>query len=98
MKKRIDKVHTAEGERLTQVGKIAIVYSQQKELAEYLEYIEYLQAEGLLGADIEYLELEELQGISGLKGLRLEVLYNGEAPKPELSKVTSKELTHPLSP
>jgi hypothetical protein len=92
VKKRIDKVHTAEGERLTQPGKIAIVYSQQKELNEYLEYIEYLQAEGLLGADIEYVELEELQGISGLKGLRLEVLYNGDAPKPELSKVTSKEL------
>ncbi|MCW3073097.1 MAG: hypothetical protein JWP69_166 [Flaviaesturariibacter sp.] len=98
VKKRIDKVHTAEGERLTQVGKIAIVYSQQKELNEYLEYIEYLQAENLLGSDIEYLELEELQGISGLKGLRLEVLYNHDGPKPELSKVTSKELTHPLSP
>ncbi|MDB5250906.1 MAG: hypothetical protein JWP27_75 [Flaviaesturariibacter sp.] len=93
VKKRIDKVHTAEGERLTQPGKIAIVYSQQKELNEYLEYIEYLQAENLLGGDIEYLDLEELQGISGLKGLRLQVMYNGDpAPKPELSKVTSKEL------
>ncbi len=95
VKKRIDKVHIRDsGERLTQPGKIAIVYSQQKELNEYLEYIEYLQNENLIIGEVEHLELEEMQGISGLKGLRFEVNYAYEPPaqKVELSKVTSKQL------
>ena len=95
VKKRIDKVHTRDGEqRLTQPGKIAIVYSQQKELNEYLEYIEFLQNENLIIGEVEYLELEELQGISGLKGLRIEVnLEHVENPsKVELSKLTSNQL------
>jgi hypothetical protein len=96
VKKRIDKVHILDtGERLTQPGKIAIVYSQQKELNEYLEYIEFLQNENMIVGEIEYLELEELQGISGLKGLRIEVnlqQQNETKPKIELSKVTSNQL------
>jgi hypothetical protein len=96
VKKRIDKVHTRDtNERLTQPGKIAIVYSQQKELNEYLEYIEYLQNENMVIGEVEHLELEELQGISGLKGLRFEINYNYEPPahaKVELSKTTSKQL------
>ena len=81
-------------ERLTQPGKVAVVYSQQKELQEYLEYIEFLQNEKLLADNIEHLELEDTQGISGLKAIRVDVnLNNGsEAPKVELSKVTSKQL------
>ncbi len=74
VKKRIDKVHLKDSdERLTQPGKIGIVYSQQKELAEYIEYIEFLQKEGLLGENIEHLELEDTQGISGLKAIRVDV-------------------------
>ncbi len=47
IKKRIDKaVIKGKSERLTQPGKIAIVYSQRPEGAEYLEYIDYLQAAG----------------------------------------------------
>ena len=98
VKKRIDKVHTLEtGERLTQPGKIAIVYSQQKELNEYLEYIEFLQNENMIIGEVEYLDLEELQGISGLKGLRIEVNLevennNNHAAPIELSQLTSKEL------
>src|SRR5439155_24775557 len=46
VKKRIDKVHLRDkDERLTQPGKIGIVYSQQKEQAEYMEFIEFLQKE-----------------------------------------------------
>ncbi|NJO25261.1 MAG: hypothetical protein HC867_04990 [Bacteroidia bacterium] len=42
IKKRIDKVRIkTTNERLTQPGKIAIVYSQAKEAAEYKEYIEF---------------------------------------------------------
>jgi len=74
IKKRIDKVHLRDSEeRLTQPGKIAIVYSQHKELLEYTEYIEFLQNEGLLGENIEHLDLEDTQGISGLKGIRVDV-------------------------
>jgi hypothetical protein len=94
VKKRIDKVHLKDSEeRLTQPGKIGIVYSQQKELAEYLEYIEFLQREGLLGNNIEYLELEDTQGISGLKAIRVEVNFISEsdASKPEAMKAGLKE-------
>jgi hypothetical protein len=95
IKKRIDKVHLKNSEeRLTQPGKIAIVYSQHKELEEYLEFIEYLQHEKLLGNELEHLDLEDTQGISGLKAVRVNVLLQTEtsSQKPELSKTTSQQL------
>jgi hypothetical protein len=95
VKKRIDKVHLRDSdERLTQPGKVAIVYSQQKELAEYQEYIEFLQSEKLLGDHVEHLDLEDTQGISGLKAIRVDINLAQEAPVPkvELSKTTSKQL------
>ena len=74
MKKRIDKAEIrGKEERLTQPGKIAIVYTQQSEAAEYLQYIEYLQAKGFLKKDVEFMELEDLQGVYGLRGLRVTV-------------------------
>lgn len=74
MKKRIDKAEIrGKEERLTQPGKIAVVYSQQSEATEYLQYIEYLQAKGFLKKDVEFLELEDLQGVYGLKALRVSV-------------------------
>jgi hypothetical protein len=95
IKKRIDKVHLKNSEeRLTQPGKIAIVYSQQRELEEYLEFIDYLQHEKLLGGELEHLDLEDTQGISGLKAVRVNVLLQTEtsSQKPELSKTTSQQL------
>ncbi|HVE60938.1 MAG TPA: GAF domain-containing protein, partial [Chitinophagaceae bacterium] len=92
VKKRIDKVHVRDtGERLTQPGKIAIVYSQQKELNEYMEYVEFLQNENMIVDEVEHLDLEELQGISGLKAIRLQVNLNAShdhktEAKVELSK------------
>lgn len=81
IKKRIDKVHLRDSdERLTQPGKIAVVYSQQKEMMEYMEYIEFLQAEGLLGENVEHLDLEDTQGISGLKAIRVDVVLPAETP------------------
>ncbi|CAM1360263.1 conserved protein of unknown function [Tenacibaculum soleae] len=75
IKKRIDKAHIKNTqERLTVPGKIAIVYSQDKDANEYLKYISYLQSKNLLDG-IEKLELEDLQGVSGLKALRVEVIY-----------------------
>lgn len=81
IKKRIDKSHIkGTSERLTQPGKIAIVYSQDEEAEEYLNYLEYLQAEGKFGK-VEMLDLEDLQGVSGLKAIRVEVLYEKEKVK-----------------
>ncbi|WP_237274407.1 GAF domain-containing protein [Tenacibaculum ovolyticum] len=75
IKKRIDKAHiNGTNERLTAPGKIAIVYSQDKDAKEYLKYIKYLQSKNKLGK-IEKLELENLQGVSGLKAFRVEVIY-----------------------
>jgi hypothetical protein len=74
IKKRIDKARIKNtAERLTHPGKIAIVYSQRQEGAEYLEYIDYLQASGYLQDQIEDVELEDLQGAQGLKALRVTV-------------------------
>lgn len=76
IKKRIDKVLIAGTvERLTQPGKIAMVYFNQTEATEYLEYIKYLQEQHILNDDLELLELEELQGVTGLKALRVGVNY-----------------------
>lgn len=76
IKKRIDKVHIKNtNERLTQSGKIALVYYDNKEKAEYLNYIRYLQNKQVLLDDLEELELEELQGISGLKAMRIGVRF-----------------------
>lgn len=75
IKKRIDKAFIkGTEERLTVPGKIAIVYSQDKDALEYIKYINFLQSKDLLG-NIEYLQLEDLQGVSGLKALRVEVIY-----------------------
>ncbi|WP_439128432.1 GAF domain-containing protein [Polaribacter sp.] len=75
IKKRIDKAHIKNTEeRITQPGKIAIIYSQDKDALEYIKYINYLQSKKQLGK-IEFLELEDLQGVSGLKALRVEIIY-----------------------
>ena len=85
IKKRIDKVHVKDSnQRLTQPGKLAIVYSQPKEAEEYLEYIEFLTNEGLLTGEPEKLELEELQGVSGLKAFRVGININKKKETSEL--------------
>ncbi|MGY0037897.1 hypothetical protein [Pedobacter sp. NJ-S-72] len=74
VKKRIDKAHVKDStERLTQPGKIAIVYFNSSEADEYIEYIHKLQEQHLLTDQVEYLDVEELQGVEGLKALRVEV-------------------------
>ena len=78
IKKRIDKAHIkGTQDRLTVPGKIAIVYSQDKEANEYLKYIKYLKSKNILGK-VEYLNIEDLQGISGLKALRVKVIYRND--------------------
>ena len=78
VKKRIDKaVVQGTHERVTQPGRIAIVYAQPGEAAEYRGYIEYLQHLGYLGREVEDLALEELQGVEGLRALRATVALAG---------------------
>jgi hypothetical protein len=80
VKKRIDKaVVKGTRERVTQPGRIAIVYSQPAEAAEYRGYLDYLRHLGYVGVDVEELELEELQGVHGLRALRAAVTLR-EAP------------------
>ncbi len=77
IKKRLDKVHIKDTkERLTQPGKIAMVYSNPKEAAEYQEYILFLQSKNILNSGIENLELEELQGVKGMKAMRVDINLN----------------------
>jgi hypothetical protein len=74
IKKRIDKARIrGTAERLTQPGRIAIVYSHPDEAREYRQYIDYLQASGYLTPEVEEFELEELQGVHGLRALRVGV-------------------------
>lgn len=76
IKKRIDKVHIKNtNKRLTVPGKIAIVYSSNSDISEYMKHIKYLQSNNYLLNTVENLELEDLQGIAGLKALRVEVNY-----------------------
>lgn len=77
IKKRIDKstVKGTKNERLTQKGKLSIVYSQKKDEREYLRYVHFLKAKGYFTNNIEIVELEGLQGVTGLKAIRAEILY-----------------------
>ncbi|MFD1817937.1 hypothetical protein SAMN04515674_101194 [Pseudarcicella hirudinis] len=76
VKKRIDKANIKNtNERITQTGKIVIVYSNEADKLEYIQYIKTLQAENLLESDIEKLEVEDLQGVSGLKALRVTIVH-----------------------
>jgi hypothetical protein len=97
IKKRIDKAQVKNtAERLTHPGKIAIVYSQRQEGAEYLEYIDYLQTAGYLLPEVEDVDLEDLQGAQGLKALRaavnLEAAPAQEQPLPEMARTALQAL------
>ncbi|GGB15689.1 GAF domain-containing protein [Puia dinghuensis] len=76
VKKRIDKVRVQDtNERLTQPGKVAIIYFNDREAEEYEGYIKYLQELNVLTGEVERLDLEELQGVSGLRALRVGVIW-----------------------
>jgi hypothetical protein len=76
IKKRIDKANIkGTKERITQKGKLVIVYSQKKDGLEYLRYISYLQSKGYLEDFVETVILEDLQGVVGLKAIRVRIKY-----------------------
>ncbi|MEM8557654.1 MAG: hypothetical protein AAGG50_07510 [Bacteroidota bacterium] len=69
--KRIDwATGEGTGERRTQPGQIAVVYSNRAEREEYLQYLGYLR---YIEADIEDLELTDMQGVRGLRALRVAI-------------------------
>jgi hypothetical protein len=77
IKKRIDKANIkGTEERITQKGKIAIIYTNKETEREYQRYVNFLQSNGMLGDDLEHLELEDVQGVIGLKALRVNILYS----------------------
>ena len=91
IKKRIDKALVkGTRERLNQPGKIAIVYSQQKEAREYLDFIEFLQNKDLLTKDLEELELEEMQGVYGMKAIRVTVKEKAQENPEIFSKLIAE--------
>jgi hypothetical protein len=76
VKKRIDKATIKDsGQRITQPGKIAIVFTGENERERYLQYVRILQKEKMLSSKIELYDIEELQGLVGLKGLSVKILY-----------------------
>ncbi|MEP1094665.1 MAG: GAF domain-containing protein [Cyclobacteriaceae bacterium] len=85
IKKRVDKAHIkGTTERITQPGKIAIIYSQDSDAKEYRKYLDFLVAKGHIKKNFEDVALEDLQGVTGLRALRVEVAFEGELTVDEL--------------
>jgi len=76
MKRNTKAVIKSTKERVTQVGKIAIIYSLAEEIEEYKNYISNMIAQGFKKDSIEYFELEDMQDASGPMTIRVEVDFN----------------------
>jgi hypothetical protein len=88
VKERIDKAYLKNTkERLTQTGKIAVVYSQPKVANEYKQYFAYLSGKGMIHPEVEEFELEELPGASGLKAMRITIHKNSISDKEEVNSL-----------
>ena len=82
VKKRVDKAYIkGTKERLTQKGKLSIVYSQKQDEVEYLRYVKFLQSKKYLGDEVEILELQDLQAVTGLRAIRVNILYHKNEDK-----------------
>lgn len=96
IKKRIDKANIKNtNERITQKGKLVIIYSQSSDEREYLRYIKYLQIKNYFGEEVELLELEDVQGVIGLKAIRVNILYTADEQDPDQT-ITYEELMEKL--
>ncbi|MGQ9653684.1 MAG: GAF domain-containing protein [Thermodesulfobacteriota bacterium] len=90
LKARLDKATVkGRGERLTQPGRIAVVYSHLDEAREARRHIDYLQAQGYLTEDLESLEVEDLPGVQGLRALRVEIDLDSPALSRRIEKMMS---------
>jgi hypothetical protein len=95
IKKRIDKalVANSKGERLTQAGQIAVVYSHQSEAELYREFFAYVHRLGLIEQQVEELELEDLQSLQGMKAMRVTVMPE-RREEPRGQEPTATDLMH----
>ena len=74
IKSRLDKaLIKGSGERLTQPGRIAVVYSNPSEGEGIQQHIDFLISIGKLYDDLEILTLEDMPDVRGLKALRVGV-------------------------
>jgi hypothetical protein len=74
IKSRLDKaLIKGSGERLTQPGKIAVVYSNPSEGKAIRQHMDYLMNIGKLQDDLEILNLDDMPDVRGLKALRVGV-------------------------
>ncbi|MFH1116731.1 MAG: hypothetical protein V1792_22675 [Pseudomonadota bacterium] len=91
IRSRIDKAMVKGGrERLTQPGKIAVVYSRPEEASEMLGHMSFLQAEGFLGPEVEHLDLDDLQDVKGLRALRVGVNLESAALKERMDRLSDQ--------
>ncbi|MCP3944813.1 MAG: GAF domain-containing protein [Desulfobacteraceae bacterium] len=74
IKSRLDKaLIKGSGKRLTQPGRIAVVYSNPLEGKEIRQHIDFLMSIGKLENDLEIMDLDDLPDVRGLKALRVGV-------------------------
>ncbi|MBU0465216.1 MAG: GAF domain-containing protein, partial [Proteobacteria bacterium] len=74
IKSRLDKaLIKGSGERLTQPGRIAVVYSNPSEGEAIQQHINFLISIGKLHDDLEMMNLEDMPDVRGLKALRVGV-------------------------
>lgn len=86
IRSRLDKaVVKGTGERLTQPGKVAVVYAQPEEGREIMRHLEFLAQRGCLTGEVERLELDGLPEVEGLAALRATV----DLDSPELARACS---------
>jgi len=80
IKSRLDKALVkGTGERLTQPGRIAVVYSTPAEGREIRQHIEFMTTLGKLHNDMEILELDDMPDVRGLKAVRVGVDIEAQA-------------------
>jgi len=85
VKKRVDKAYIkGTQQRVTEKGKLAIVYSQKHDEIEYLRYVNFLQSKNYLDTDVEIVELDDLQAVTGLKAIRVSILYHRDQDDKEV--------------
>ena len=92
IKSRLDKAFVkGTSERLTQPGKLAVVYSRPEEGREMQRHIEFLRSTGHLHDDLEFIDIEDMSGVRGLKALRIKINLK-EQNQPNLPTITDGEV------
>ena len=92
IKSRLDKATIKDGlERLTQPGRIAVVYTHPDEGWDARRHIDFLQERGDLLDDMEELDLDDLPGVKGLKALRVGVNLESEALAPAEEQADARQ-------